>query len=62
VTLPQALAQPEADGNMSEPIVMKDVPDEPPPLLRTWPRLYGAVLLYLFFLIVSLYAFMRAFS
>jgi hypothetical protein len=38
------------------------VPDEPPPLLKTWPRLYTAVLLYLVMLIAGLYTFTRLFS
>ena len=39
-----------------------EMPDEPPPFLRTWRRVYAAVLLYLAVLIVVFYAFMRAFS
>ena len=39
----------------------KEVSDEPPPFLRTWPRLYTAVLCYLFFLIVALYVLTRIF-
>ena len=38
------------------------VPDEPPPLLKTWPRLYSGVILYLVLLIAGLYAFTRWFS
>ena len=46
-----------------EPIPSKAVaPDEPPPLLKTWPRLYTAVLLYLVMLIAGLYSFTRWFS
>lgn len=37
-------------------------PDEPPPILKTWPRLYTAVLLYLVFLVTALYTFTRVFS
>jgi hypothetical protein len=37
-------------------------PDEPPPLLKKWPRLYTAVLLYLVLLIAGLYTFTRFFS
>jgi hypothetical protein len=36
--------------------------EEPPPLLRTWPRLYAAVLLYLVCLIALFYGFARAFA
>ena len=38
------------------------MPDEPPPFLGTWKRVYTAVLIYLGLLIVSFYFFMRAFS
>jgi hypothetical protein len=38
------------------------VQDEPPPLLKTWPRLYTAVLVYLVMLIAGLYTFTRLFS
>jgi hypothetical protein len=40
----------------------REAPDEPPPLLKTWPRLYAAVLAYLAFLIAVFYLFTRAFS
>ena len=36
--------------------------EEPPPFLRTWRRVYTAVLLYLAFLIALFYAFTRAFA
>jgi hypothetical protein len=39
-----------------------DVVDEPPPFLRTWPRVYGAVLIYLAVVITTLYLFTRAFE
>jgi hypothetical protein len=39
-----------------------DDPDDPPPILGTWPRLYSFVLLFLGALIVLFYAFTRAFS
>ena len=38
------------------------MPDEPPPFLRTWPRVYTAVLIYLATLIVLFYVFTRMFS
>ncbi len=42
---------------------MKPVqPDEPPPIFRTWPRLYGAVLGYLAALIALFYLFTRIFE
>lgn len=33
--------------------------DEAPPFLKTWPRVYAMVLLYLAVLIVCFYAFTR---
>ena len=36
--------------------------DEPPPILKTWRRLYTAVLLWLAVLIVLFYWFTRAFN
>jgi hypothetical protein len=36
--------------------------DEPPPILGTWKRLYTAVLVYLFGLIVLFYWFREAFT
>ena len=36
--------------------------EEPPPLLKTWPRLYAAVLLWLITLIVLFYIFTRVFN
>jgi hypothetical protein len=38
------------------------MPDEPPPFLGTWRRLYLGVLLYLAILIVLFYLFTRAFA
>ncbi len=38
-----------------------DLPEEPPPLLGTWRRLYCAVLLYLAGLISLFYVFTRLF-
>ena len=38
------------------------MPDEPPPFLGTWPRVYTAVLIYLVTLIVLFYVFTRMFS
>jgi hypothetical protein len=39
-----------------------EMPDDPPPFLGTWPRVYTAVLVYLATLIVLFYAFTRFFS
>jgi len=36
------------------------MPDEPPPFLGTWRRVYLAVLLYLVLVIAACYAFTRA--
>ena len=37
-------------------------PDEPPPFLGTWPRVYVAILVYLVVVIALSYAFTRAFN
>jgi hypothetical protein len=39
-----------------------NVPEEPPPFLRTWRRIYLAVLLYLAALIAVMYVFTRVFN
>jgi len=39
-----------------------EVPDEPPPFLGRWPRVYVAVVIYLALLIGAFYAFTRLFS
>jgi len=39
----------------------RDVPDEPPPFLGTWKRVYVAVLIYLAAIIMLFYFFTRAF-
>jgi hypothetical protein len=36
-------------------------PDEPPPFLRTWGRVYAAVLIYLGAIIAGFYLFTRAY-
>ncbi len=38
------------------------MPDEPPPFLGAWRRVYAAVLVYLAALIALFYLFMRIFS
>jgi hypothetical protein len=40
----------------------RGMPDEPPPFLGSWPRVYTAVVVYLALLIALCYAFTRAFS
>ena len=40
----------------------EELPDEPPPFLGTWRRVYAVVVLYLAFLILTFYIFMRVFS
>jgi hypothetical protein len=39
----------------------RDVPDEPPPFLRTWRRVYIATLTYLVFIIFVCYLFTRVY-
>jgi hypothetical protein len=39
----------------------QDVPDEPPPFLRTWRRVYLGILIYLFALITGFYLFTLAY-
>jgi len=39
-----------------------EMPDEPPPFLGSWRRVYTAVLVYLALLIAAFYGFMRIFS
>jgi len=40
----------------------REMPDEPPPFLGSWSRVYTAVVVYLALLIALCYAFTRAFS
>jgi hypothetical protein len=40
----------------------RQMPDEPPPFLGTWPRVYAGVIVYLALLIALCYAFTRAFA
>jgi hypothetical protein len=40
----------------------RPLPDDAPPFLGTWPRVYRAVLIYLVFVIGTLYAITRAFA
>jgi hypothetical protein len=37
--------------------VSSQIPDEPPPILGAWTRVYVFVLIYLFFLILAFYGF-----
>jgi hypothetical protein len=39
---------------------LREVPDEPPPFLQTWRRIYIGVLLYLALIIAACYGFTRA--
>jgi hypothetical protein len=38
----------------------RDVPDEPPPFLGTWRRVYVAILIYMAVIISAAYFFTRA--
>jgi hypothetical protein len=40
----------------------REMPDEPPPFLGKWRRLYAAVIAYLALLIALCYVFTRAFA
>ena len=40
---------------------LREVPDDPPPFLGTWKRVYIAVMIYLALVIVTFYFFARAF-
>jgi len=42
-------------------LLSRDVPDEPPPFLRTWKRVYIAVLCYLAGIVAISYLFTRAY-
>ncbi len=39
-----------------------DVPDDPPPFLGTWPRVYAVIIGYLALLITVFYLFTRAYK
>jgi hypothetical protein len=39
-----------------------NVPDDPPPFLGSWNRIYTAILLYLVCLIALFYVFTRSFN
>jgi hypothetical protein len=41
---------------------LREAPDEPPPFLGTWPRVYRAVLVYLVFVIFGFYVFTRIYQ
>jgi hypothetical protein len=40
---------------------IQEVPDDPPPFLGTWKRVYVAVLIYLVLVIAVAYCFTRAY-
>jgi hypothetical protein len=42
-------------------LLSHDVPDEAPPFLRTWKRVYAAVVVYLVGIITLFYLFTRAY-
>ena len=42
-------------------LLSHDVPDEPPPFLGTWRRVYLGVLIYLVLIVVAFYLFTRAY-
>jgi len=40
---------------------LREVPDEPPPFLGTWRRVYVGILIYLVVIIAAFYLFTRAY-
>ena len=42
-------------------LLSHDVPDEPPPFLRTWRRVYAGTLIYLVLIILVFYWFTEAY-
>ncbi len=40
---------------------LREVPDEPPPFLGTWRRVYIAILIYLAAIVSAAYLFARAY-
>jgi len=40
---------------------LREAPDEKPPFLGTWPRVYTAILIYLVAVIAAAYVFTRAY-
>ncbi|MEO7651137.1 MAG: hypothetical protein ABIZ80_11765 [Bryobacteraceae bacterium] len=43
-------------------VTTKEMPDEPPPILGRWSRVYSGVLIYLAVLIAVFYVFAKTFS
>jgi len=41
---------------------LRGIPDEPPPFLGTWTRVYRAVLVYLVLIILGFYVFTRIYQ
>lgn len=48
--------------NPEEQLHTREIRDEPPPFLGSWPRVYIFVIVYLFALIGAFYAFTLAFK
>ena len=42
-------------------LLSHDVPDDPPPFLRTWRRVYIATMIYLVVIILAFYWFTEAY-
>lgn len=42
--------------------LLRDAPDEPPPFLGTWTRVYWAVVIYLAIVIFGFYVFTRIYQ
>ena len=41
---------------------MRELNEEPPPFLGTWPRVYRAILVYLALIILGFYVFTRIYQ
>ena len=50
------------DSSLVTPNPRREMPDEPPPFLGTWPRVYAVVLVYEAVLISLFYVFTRFFA
>ena len=47
---------------MTDDEAAREMPDDPPPILGTWPRVYAAVAVYVAVVIFLFWLFTRAFA